>query len=289
MSEQPDNYPLRGSYINLDRSPERRARCEQQLLQHGLTPYYQRLPGVDGTLVHEDYPGTKFSPAKLGCWLSHLKAMEQGLEHDQHHHILEDDFQLTPVFRTFAETLDHQLAKLENWDILFTDVDLAGMHQVQAMRDLIATINKLASSGEIVLRDAVNLYAAGNSSYIINRASKHKVLELMKPGLQTQAPNDIYLRQLIRNGQLKVFVTLPFVTTVDAGFSDSTILGSIGQTNPSILLATQFRRSLACQAETRAILDTVKKQINQLRSISDRGMIYAHLAAHFVSDDYKPY
>jgi GR25 family glycosyltransferase involved in LPS biosynthesis len=289
MPEQPDNYPLRGSYINLDRSPERRALCEQQLLQQGLTPYYQRLAGVDGKLVHINYPSTKFSPAKLGCWLSHLNAIEQGVEHDHHHHILEDDFQFTPAFRSFAETLDHQLAKLESWDILFTDVDLAGMHQVQAMRDLIATINKLATSGEIVLRDAVNLYAAGNSSYIINRASKHKVLELMKPGLQTQAPNDIYLRQLIRNGQLKAFVTLPFVTTVDAGFSDSTILGSIGQTNPSILLATQFRRSLACQAETRAILDTVKKQINQLRPISDRGMIYAHLAAHFVSDDYKPY
>src|SRR5690606_1489005 len=85
------------------------------------------------------------------------------------------------------------------------------------------------------------------------------------------------------------FVTLPFVTTVDAGFNDSTILGNIGQTNPSILLATQFRRSLANQAETRAILDSVKTQINQLRPISDRGMIYAHLVAHFVSDDYKPY
>lgn len=289
MPDDADTFPLRGCYINLDRSPERRELCERQLGRFGLADHYQRLAAVDGKLVHGSHGDTKFSPAKLGCWLSHLQAMELGLTHDAHHHILEDDFQLTPAFTAFAHNLDERLIPPGDWDILFTDVDLAGMFQVQAMRELIVTVNRLSASGEVALRDAVNLFAAGNSSYIINRASKARVLELMKPGLATTAPNDIYMRQLIRNGKLKAFVTLPFVTTVDAGFNDSTILGNIGQTNPSILLATQFRRSLAYQAETRAILDSVKTQINQLRPISDRGMIYAHLVAHFVSDDYKPY
>jgi hypothetical protein len=157
------------------------------------------------------------------------------------------------------------------------------------MRDLIARVNRLTAQGVISVQNATPLYDAGNSSYIINRSSKHKVLSLMEPGLHTKAPNDIYMRHLIRQGQLKALVTLPFITTVDASFSDSTIIGNMGDTNPSILMATLFRCSLAAGANTRDLLDRVKRTINQLNPISDRGMIYAHLAAHLVSDDYKPY
>ena len=280
---------LRGLYINLARSPERRERCRQQLADHGLDHCYQRLDAVDGQAARVDHPGTPFTPGKLGCWLSHLAALKAASEHPGHTHILEDDFQLTARFPAFIAALDQHTAEVGHWDILFTDIDLAGMFNVATMKALVARVNALSAAGRLALDDAKPLYAAGNSSYIVNGASAPRVYQLMREGLASNLPNDLWLRKLIREDRLRALVTLPFITTVNASFSDSTILGNIGNSNPSILFATLFRRSLAADADTGALLATFKQHLGKMPPINDRGMIYAHLVAHFMSDDFKTY
>lgn len=284
---------LTGCFINLDRSPDRRLSCEQQLSSQSILNY-SRLQAADGAAESANYPSAnhptaKYSAGKLGCWLSHLKALEQSLAHSGHQHILEDDFIFTRVFKSFYDNFESHVKILGDWDIVFCDIDLAGMHNVADMNRLIRRVSELEKSNKIAFEDAVKIYGAGNSSYIINKSRKEKIYSLMKTGFDSGLPNDLYLRKLIREGVVKAYVTLPFVTTVSDAFNNSTILGTISNTNPSIMFATMFRQSLAWGADTRALLDVFKKRISQLQPIGDRSMMYAHLVAHFVSDDYKPY
>lgn len=289
MSTTADNSNLQGLYINLARSTERRALCEQQLSQANLVDTYRRLEAVDGSLMQHQPSPSKLSPAKIGCWLSHIAALEQACQHSGHTHILEDDFQLTDAFNGFIDNLAQYTAALDDWDIIFTDVDLAGMFNVTAMKTLIDSVNALTVKDTIELKDAQPLYAAANSSYIVNGAHRQKVYDLMKEGLASKLPNDLWLRKLIRDGKIKAYVTLPFVTTVNAAFNDSTILGNIGSNNPSILFATLFRKSLAHGASTGELLEQFRKQLGKMPGISDRALIYAHLVAHFASDEFKIY
>lgn len=281
-------HDLLGQYINLAQSHKRRQHCESQISKSGLSGY-ERLPGVLGADVAQYYGELNFQPAKLGCWLSHLKAIETSLNNSHHQHILEDDFVFTKVFKSFHDNFDSHLKSLGDWDIIFCDVDIAGMHNVSSMAALIKRVGELENSNRISFNPANPIYAAGNSSYIINKDSKHKIYSLMKNGFHSGLPNDLYLRKLIRDNKVKAFVTLPFVTTVSDDFNESTILGDISKSNPSIMFATLFRRSLAWGADTRSLLRSFQERINKLQPIGDRGIIYAQLVAHFVSKDYKNY
>jgi len=277
-----------GTYINLKKSKIRAEACLTQISQLGIKDY-NRISAIDGAQAQQEHSDIKYSKGKLGCWLSHLNAMEHSLSHEHHQHILEDDFVFTNVFRSFRDNFDSHTSALREWDIVFCDVDLANMHNVAEMGNLIKHVSSLERAGKISFENAKKLYSAGNSSYIINKTSKQKIYSLMKEGFKSGLPNDLYLRKLIREDKVKAFVTLPFVTTVSDEFNDSTILGDISEANPSILFATIFRQSLAWGADTRSLLNAFRDRINQLRPISDRSMIYAQLVAHFVSNDYKPY
>jgi GR25 family glycosyltransferase involved in LPS biosynthesis len=294
QSNRPEPEPnassvILGRYINLESSLDRRQTCISEIESANLAGLYTRLPAISGAEAKAYHPDSPYTDGKLGCWLSHLEAIKQSFYNNNHLHILEDDFVFTPKFSQFYNDFDSLLSNLESWDIIFCDIDLAGMHNVDQMNKLIRRVVKLEHSGKIELANAVPLYAAGNSSYIVNRTSKKKVYELMENGLDSGLPNDLYLRKLLRENKLIGYVTLPFVTSISNQFNDSTILGDIASTNVSIMLATLFRRSLASGADTREILKTFRDKINQLKPISDRGMIYAQLVAHFVSDDYKSY
>lgn len=247
------------------------------------------MPGTLGDHVISNYQHLSYSPGKLGCWLSHLNALETSLDHNHHAHVLEDDFVFTKVFKSFHENFHSHIRSLGEWDVIFCDLDIAGMHNVSTMAALIKRVSELEKSNRIALDPAKPIYAAGNSSYIINKRSKEKVYSLMKAGFESGLPNDLLLRKLVRENKVKAFVTLPFVTTVSDDFNESTILGDISKINPSIMFATLYRRSLAWGADTPGLLRAFQELINKLQPVGDRGMIYAQLVAHFVSQDYKGY
>ena len=285
----PTVTPLQGHYINLKSNTSRRQSCEEQISERLLSQYYSRFEAIDGTEVAAGYSQFDFPPGKLGCWLSHLAVMEKMVNMEGHHHILEDDFTLTSAFSGFHSRFSDHTSHLGEWDIIFTDVDIAGMRDVSAMRALINTVSANEAKGRFILSPAENLYTAGNTSYIVNQSSKSKVYKLMKKGLTSGLPNDLYLRKLIRDKRIIAFVMLPFLTSVSDEFMESTIWGQISDVNPSIMFATLFRRSLAWGANSEKLLDTFRHTIAQQRPIGPRRMIYAQLVAHFLSDDYKPY
>lgn len=85
LNQKPFDIPI--YYINLDRSPERRAVFESQANTLGLQ--YTRIPAVDGRKVGTDgsIDGIRFkndftsmSNSEIGCTLSHLKAIKQAYD-----------------------------------------------------------------------------------------------------------------------------------------------------------------------------------------------------------------
>lgn len=278
---------FRGLYINLEKSTFRREQCEAFLKAHGLSDYYQRFNGILGSDFAKQYKSSGLSAGKIGCWLSHLNAVKSSLNNDCHLHVLEDDFELTSAFPQFVRNFDKHTENLGDWDIIFTDFTLTINRDVGAIKQFIAKINKLQSNNRFVIEDAKHLYAAGNSSYIVNKSSKQKIADILEAGMGSPLPQDIYLREQARQGKIKILVTLPFLTTLSETFKESDILGKIDDRNPSIINNVIFRKSLSWGADTKELLKTIKQRISAQPPINDRAMIYTHLVAHIVSDEYK--
>jgi glycosyl transferase family 25 len=116
--------------INLDRSTERLATMQARLARLGLA--YQRIAGVDGAQLSEEAflrhttENRYYKPIRrgeVGCYLSHLKAMEAFLASSARYAlILEDDCVLHPdsnlVLRAAIELRDATPDPLLQWDVL---------------------------------------------------------------------------------------------------------------------------------------------------------------------------
>ena len=162
--------------INLDRDAERMASIRANLEALGLA--FERLPAVMGKDVPEweklvDLPAYAWrnrldSPraGEVGCYLSHLKAMETFLRTDAPWCvILEDDVEVLPacaeVLRSLAEKDDWDLVKLFNFHsgMPVTKRALAGGHR------LVAHLTRTTSS----------------AAYVVNRRAAESLLKSMRP------------------------------------------------------------------------------------------------------------
>lgn len=121
--------PLPVLLINLDASVERLKKASSQLEAAGIS--FERLPAVDGRLLPESErtrlaPWDRkaffkpLSPGEIGCYLSHLAALERIVtEGWPRALVLEDDFLLAPNFPSLLRELLEQsgpvppLVKLE--------------------------------------------------------------------------------------------------------------------------------------------------------------------------------
>ena len=116
MTDTVSSY--QGLYINLDRSPERRARIERQLRTLGLEKIYRRFPAVDGAALK--LPNGTLRPGEVGAFLSHTRALETALTSGTAVHILEDDALLSEHVRPVVEDAVSS-GLFDRFDILFTD------------------------------------------------------------------------------------------------------------------------------------------------------------------------
>jgi glycosyl transferase family 25 len=144
--------------INLDRDTERMASIRDNLTRLGLG--FERLPAVMGKDVPE------WEKLVVGCYLSHLKAMETFLKTDAPWCvILEDDVEVLPacadVLRSLAEKDDWDLVKLFNFHsgMPVKKRELVGGHR------LVAHLTRTTSS----------------AAYVVNRRAAESLLRSMRP------------------------------------------------------------------------------------------------------------
>lgn len=200
---------MRCVYINLDRATARRAHMEAEI-QAAAPAEVEciRLSAVTADQA-SGLPGS-ISATEKACFQSHLKAIRE--HHDGRHLlILEDDAILSPsAFQ--ASTLGGN-----GWDLMFLDVSISDVRLWGAIEEASA---KLA--GRTRLLDLSALKFAAASAYIVNAASKERVLGAIGDGV-LDAPYDILLQRLVHAGELRAVLTLPFRAAVGTHSSSSQI------------------------------------------------------------------
>lgn len=109
--------------INLDRSTDRLKAIVESAGEFGIA--IERIPAIDGSQLNPDRPGPvdrktferihgkRMLPGEIGCYLSHLSALETIAGRDEPYAVIvEDDVRFTAGFGRFIE----DLRRLEGWD-----------------------------------------------------------------------------------------------------------------------------------------------------------------------------
>ncbi|MEY2751993.1 MAG: hypothetical protein RLZZ550_1964 [Verrucomicrobiota bacterium] len=162
--------------INLDRDTERMASIHENLARLGLA--YERLPAVMGKDVPDwekqvDLPTYAWRnrldaprAGEVGCYLSHLKAMETFLRTDAPWCvILEDDVEVLPAC---AEVL-RSLAEKDDWDL----VKLFNFHAGLPVR------KRLLARGHRLVAHLTR--TTSSAAYVVNRRAAATLLKSMRP------------------------------------------------------------------------------------------------------------
>jgi glycosyl transferase, family 25 len=174
--------------INLDRSHERLQAVRNSAARFGIA--IRRVPAVDGRMLPEsalsDFDAASFRrnhgknvlPAEIGCYFSHLKALEEIVRGDAPYGaIVEDDVEFTADFMPFLE----ELTLLSGWDVV---------KLVNNRTTLFRPFRRL-NSGYSIGRCGHG--PVGNSgAYVVTREGAEKLLTALKP---MRLPYDVALER----------------------------------------------------------------------------------------------
>ena len=186
---------IKAYLINLDRSPERLAAMTARLAALGLP--WVRVAAVDGRLFgplpwpgydHRAYDrnwGKAHHPNEVGCYLSHVRALEAFLADTASFGlILEDDC----VFdEDLPAVLDQLAGRAAGWDV----VKLAGYHS-----GMPALVERLRNGRRLVV---FLQRQTGSAAYLVNRSAAAAYLARLLP---MSVPYDHAFDQVWRFGLL---------------------------------------------------------------------------------------
>ena len=218
-----DSMDIKGYYINLDRSTERRRTIESQLDRLGLGGTYGRFPAIDGNPLGAR--GAHLKAGEIGCLVSHHALLKRVASLEQWTHVVEDDVVLSTVtFPTLTDVARRGMT--EKYDLLFTDtvipIDLKYMRHYKQIFDSNVVRNAAGRMERIrnfALVDLKGSSFAGTTSYLVNSASAAKLAGLLDREIAAgpTQPIDLFIRQKVGEGLLRAGVLVPFVTSVNLG------------------------------------------------------------------------
>lgn len=211
------NY--KGIYINLDRSTERRAALDDNLALYNLKQRYKRLRAADGN--EEKISSSLQNANEIGCFLSHVWALREGLNSGHHVHIIEDD----TIFASATErTLEWAITSgiIDNYDLLYTDITLPlsndTYRKFKTLFDRAVTRDDSGAIKNVKFQalDLRDIPFAAASSYLVNKNSAQKLRRIYddEMGAGIRSPIDAFFRTQAQSGALKVGCLFPFITSV---------------------------------------------------------------------------
>lgn len=222
----PDGF--RGIYINLDRNTLRRRNIERQLARLGLTDAYVRLPAVDGRRLKTANP---IGPGALGCFRSHVAALELAAEAKSLVHIAEDDIVLTPHLSPFMRHVAATGA-FGIYDIVFLDMWVDPVPE-QVDRYLDAATSAFAApdlgNDRFTLVDLKDLRIGAAASYLVAPDKREKVHALLTREMANgpALPVDSTYHRLMEAGAIRAAVVVPFVTGIDLAEGARSDIGTL--------------------------------------------------------------
>jgi hypothetical protein len=234
---------IRGRYISLSRSQQRRQGLEQQLEELGVQEHYSWFPAVSGDAKAAAARG--LLAGEWGLWQSWLKLLQEELRRpastDDWLHILEDDAELSRHFLVFCQQLKPAPPA---FDLLFTDMYVnPSIH-----RSLSKEHKGLLAKGAVQVK--TDLYTGCMASVLIHRACIPAVLHCLEKSVNADGPLlplDNQLRRLFHQQQLRFARTAPFITGVQRESIEHSTIQERKQQDQSVLLTQQICSNLRRQ------------------------------------------
>jgi len=270
--------PYRGVFINLPEHERRRKALLANLSAAGIDSWYTHVPAIDGRTEVPNFE-TKLSPGALGLWLTHEKIVESLGDRTKHLHILEDDAVVARHSRSVLPTaLRNADEQLGDWDLIFTETFVPF--------ELFETYRKMMRNYDARRRfsylDLAPCYASGMTSFFLNRKSIGKYAALIKGKWSAGVPIDLYVRRLLRAGDLRAFVTVPFLTSISPENNQSSIRGAL---DTSRQVCDVFRRGFFVDADVNALCDEMRR-LTEGAGVSPLTQLYLSGYAFSCSDRY---
>jgi GR25 family glycosyltransferase involved in LPS biosynthesis len=273
-----------GFYINLARNEERRKALIDHLEQVGVAWRYRRFEAVDGRVAAQQYP-TKLDPGNLGLWLTHAKLLEANRETKVHLHVIEDDTIFAAgAVNHFDLILERADANYGNWDLIFTDVHLL-TEEVTFFFVLARIMKTVAQTTNIALLNLDKLTFACTSSFFLNSKSVEKYAALIANQWTLGYPIDVFIRDMVKKGALKAYLTVPFQTSVSPGSQKSDIRGDL---DCSRAVDAVYRRAFFQDADL-AALNAEMQELVEGATLSPLADLYLKALRFKLSDRWVPF
>ena len=249
---------VRGRYISLPTSTDRRTRLEQHLKDLGASAMYGWFPAVRGDT--EDAKARGLGPGEWGLWQSWIQLLEEELinqdtEYDWLH-ITEDDVELSSSFRIFCQRLK---SSKPQYELLFTD-----MYVNPSIYRLLAQQHQnLQKSGIVEFKQ--DTYTGCTASVLVHKESIPKLQKCLKECVSKTRPLlplDNQLRRLIHERKLSFARTAPFLTSVQkSSITESTIQESEKDDHSVVLtqrICTNLRRQLSIMETSKTSYELIQ-------------------------------
>jgi hypothetical protein len=266
---------VEGVFINLDRAAKRRAAMEKQLAELRLPYPVGRFAGIDGSLQAGCPEGLR--PGQYGCWLSHLEALERSLRSERHVHIVEDDALLSRKLAVLPDLLE-ALDLGSSWDILYLDATLVELEDMYRMFDWVQQARAKGTPHLHGIPGEFTVY--GTHSYVVNSGRKAHVHDYLRSHLQAGVPIDNVFARGIQKGELKAFLTAPFLTSGD----DESLVSTVGYEGEGGFLAwLLFRRLCFFDLGEAAAAGLAARVADLTRTLARPEANFGALCAHRVA------
>lgn len=270
--------PYRGVFINLPENERRRKALLANLSAAGIDSWYTHFPAIDGRTEATNFT-TKLNPGALGLWLTHEKIVQSFGDGSEHLHILEDDAVVARHAKSLLPMALRNADKhLGDWDLIFTET-FVPFELFETYRKMMQTFD---ARGRFSYLDLAPWYASCMTSFFLNRKSVGKYAALIKGKWSAGVPIDLYVRRLLRSGELRAFVTVPFLSSISPENNQSSIRGEL---DTSRQVCDVFRRGFFVDADVKGLLDEMRR-LTEGVGVSPLTQLYLSGYAFSCSDRY---
>jgi len=118
----------------------------------------------------------------------------------------------------------------------------------------------------------------------VNKRSVAKYARLIRGNWALGMPLDLFIRQLVHQGALRAYVTVPFLTSI----ADSVQSDVRGRTDRSRQVCDVLRRGLFEEADHPALLARMRALTKGAR-LSDRAALFVKAESFSLSDQWTPF
>ncbi len=277
-----------GYYLNLDRSPDRRAAMDEHLVHLDPPGPYHRFAAADGNT--QGFPNPALNEAEMGCFTSHYLVLQPHLEGDEHLHILEDDTRLAHRGVRFLEEAI-AAGMLDDLDMLFTSTLLSQSFAAfkSGRESYESSITRADDGTAASVRFGRMEYFSGTGSYLVNRRSVGRLSDILGEELSRGArrPIDIFIREEARSGRLRVRSLFPFISTYRQGGFSSTIR-TLDDLDTSRAALGLLRHSFFVECDHEAALERAKQLFSNLKT-APHEELHSEIAGFLASDAFRPF